>query len=663
MMMRFRPAAHALQGIHSLSWEGRRRRPFSVAAVGDGKSLSGVDGEHGASKFPFSREALILLAKEVAGCAEKLPDSPLAERWWNVCKSAEEHAESLPPNILVALVDAFCTVKLSRQQKVERGAERAVVFALRDSLLSSLRQSPSSSSSSSQPAKEPSEVQGEEAGGRKRNKQAGAQTEAAEGGSLSPRDSVALCLSLLKAIRHLSVKEGGRRRVGSSDRSGQGLFEDAMGASSGLLIHMTSRELTELLTHTSSLALYGFESRRTFLVALQLIRERLDVRSERPSPFDVARLFKAFSKAGVQTEMLRVLTDLIITDLGLPHCPCTPQMASHLLFTCLSTRNYSPPLVERLLAIVSREHIGLRGESSVELRSLKWVEISLRLDFAQTVSSLSPEAQKLLGLVRDLRYVDPGLEEDTRLSRQLSFFLKKHGFPCSREMEGPYGLKICDRENRIAFECLEKEAFYPNSKKLRFTTETKIRHLEALGWKVFPMKYWAWDALTCYEVKAAFVRKILKRAGLIEGVRRDAPSRLKLSGLGGRCEALESSRESETLIEEGRGERGEGGGHVVSRAVDDVEAFDGVPVGGREGESVPDGDADAEINAESESAPVFQRDPRAEGRSGGVMGEVSRENPQGSTVSVEEGTETDPLHQVHAQRERPIEATAVSPPP
>ena len=57
--------------------------------------------------------------------------------------------------------------------------------------------------------------------------------------------------------------------------------------------------------------------------------------------------------------------------------------------------------------------------------------------------------------MRDLRFYDRELRRDTKLSYQMAYFLRKHGFPAKRKMLGPYALKICDPAERINFEPLE----------------------------------------------------------------------------------------------------------------------------------------------------------------------------------------------------------------
>ncbi|CEL96972.1 unnamed protein product [Vitrella brassicaformis CCMP3155] len=324
-------------------------------------------------------------------------------------------------------------------------------------------------------------------------------------------------LFLLKGLRELHFT---RRARGE-------FFPAIVTAMRPLLAQYSTVDLIEVLDHLAALSIRGLEERQVFLTVPQLLSKRLDNTGEfgAPKPYELIRVFKAYSKARVSTELLRVLYDYVSRDLGEREGDggesgggglLTPALAIHLLATMLGTRLYTVQAIEKLLLVARRTHLGLWASDSVELRSLKWIEVSLRLDYAQTYAGLSKEALEYLSLVRDLKYTDRSLQHHTILSYQLAHFLAKHSFPCKREMVGPYALKVCDRDERVAFEPIEKVHVFPDSKgKLRHFTETKLRHLEAMGWKVYTVAFHEWGRLRDYQDKADFVRRLLRENGLL----------------------------------------------------------------------------------------------------------------------------------------------------
>ncbi|PHJ22480.1 rap domain protein, partial [Cystoisospora suis] len=105
----------------------------------------------------------------------------------------------------------------------------------------------------------------------------------------------------------------------------------------------------------------------------------------------------------------------------------------------------------------------LLDHQSESLRTLKLVELTMRLDLPHTYGQLSPDAMRILGLIRDTPYVDPHLLSDVVFSYQLSHFLRKHNFPCERVMEGPYALRLADSQRRLVIEMISSGDEEPSS--------------------------------------------------------------------------------------------------------------------------------------------------------------------------------------------------------
>lgn len=234
-----------------------------------------------------------------------------------------------------------------------------------------------------------------------------------------------------------------------------------------------------------------------------------------PTSYEIVMILKAVSKANVQVDF-RPLYEFLLKRVNEHEKYFNVKSSIHLLYTVITTRKYTLPIVDKLIGIARTLNLKEWSDTCIEMRSLKFIEIYIRLQLSQLFPNLSEDSLQFLANVRDFRYYDPSINHNTVLSYQVAHFLSKHNFPCKKEMVGPYALKLCDRQKRIAFECLEFINFFPSTRILKFFTKKKIEHLQLLGWKVFVIPYFKWNKLREYERKAMYVRRLLLNNKLIE---------------------------------------------------------------------------------------------------------------------------------------------------
>jgi len=231
---------------------------------------------------------------------------------------------------------------------------------------------------------------------------------------------------------------------------------------------------------------------------------------------ELREVLRCFHAAGISAEPLRLVYEHVARDF--PEFEVAGALlplsaAASLCHTMLATGLSSPAAVTVLLRASLREPLVHIADDAQELRLLKMIEMLIRLDYLHTQEQLPPDVTEYLSVIRDLRYYDRELRRDTALSYQLSFFLRKHGFPSKRHMLGPYPLKVCDPEERINFEPVEDREFRGGMPEDPFAR--KRRHLEAIGWRNFQVSSSTWGALPSYEAKAAHLRRILKENDLL----------------------------------------------------------------------------------------------------------------------------------------------------
>jgi len=327
-------------------------------------------------------------------------------------------------------------------------------------------------------------------------------------GSMSSEQQIAV----LAALRYLPAKDFSLR---------QEIFDIVTVQLQKKGVELTFAQYVTVLDHLASLAVRGPRYPSLFVNFLAIFAEKADSGWD-IQPFQVLTVLKAFSKAEVVTEKLRLLHAYVedMVESG----AVSPSMAIHLCHTMVCTRQFSAEAINALLSVACKTPLSTYGDDSHLMRALKTIECILRVDLPQTYSNLAARQMQFLNSVRDAHYADSEMSWNTATTYQVKHFLANHGFEAQSKMVGPFALRVCDPEQRIAFECLERVHFYPSTNTLRFWPSLKFRHLEASGWRVLPIMAGEWRELGTAARREKYIRDLLISESLIADVGATIPS-------------------------------------------------------------------------------------------------------------------------------------------
>eukprot|EP00916_Digyalum_oweni_P001634 GHVL01003118.1.p1 GENE.GHVL01003118.1~~GHVL01003118.1.p1 ORF type:complete len:441 (-),score=144.56 GHVL01003118.1:131-1453(-) len=261
-----------------------------------------------------------------------------------------------------------------------------------------------------------------------------------------------------------------------------------------------------------------------FITFLRLFTESIKLEKD-INIYLIIKLLKSFSKINMKTTRLKEIYDYLESNLlriyeyniNKKNNKDNIDIYIHLLYTMINTKLYSTGCIEILLNIICNKHLNNYNIDSIQLKSLKIIELCLRLELSGILSYIPSHIIEYLSYVNDIKYYDKKLNKYTILSYQLYNILEKHNFICKSIMEGPYALQICDPIKRIYFECIEIDQMYENSE-IKFNTLQRIRHLKLTGWKVVTVNAIEWHNLKSYSAKALFVKNIIQNDSFIKEI-------------------------------------------------------------------------------------------------------------------------------------------------
>lgn len=276
---------------------------------------------------------------------------------------------------------------------------------------------------------------------------------------------------------------------------------------------MSFKDMLGCLDHFAALSVRGFAYPRFFLMVLDHLYETWH--KANPQPEEIVSFIKSYAKAGVRSDKMNKLFAYIASpQVSGEDTTWTSEQALSVARAMVFYKFYTKDAIQAMLSVASQDPNIL--DDPHLLRSVKVIELCLRLELHAIQATLKPELIEFLEVLREAPYHDPSLESDTSLTYQLRGFLKKHGGEITRQMVGPWPVHLADMERRAAFMCIENHMYYPSTDTLRAAPALCLSHLESLGWNVVKVSVRDWDACETYDDKAAFVKNLLVKHHLLK---------------------------------------------------------------------------------------------------------------------------------------------------
>ena len=215
---------------------------------------------------------------------------------------------------------------------------------------------------------------------------------------------------------------------------------------------MSFNDMLGCLDHFAALSVRGFAYPRFFLLVLDHLYETWH--KAQPEPEQIVSFIKSYAKAGVRSDkMNKLFAHIASPEVSGEDCTWSTEQALAVCRAMVFYKFYTKDAIQAMLTVAAQDPNIL--EDPHLLRSVKIIEMCLRLELHAIQATLKPELNEFLEVLREAPYHDPSLEADSSLTYQLRGFLKKHGGNISRQMVGPWPVQLADMDRRAAFMCLE----------------------------------------------------------------------------------------------------------------------------------------------------------------------------------------------------------------